>query len=150
VSSPLAENQIYMSRGDNEPKFHDLTLYSSAIGGLLFLANGTRADILASVSIFSQFVSNSSQNHWKGVSHILKYLAGTKDYGIFYAKNLTGEVKFEAFSHSDHCGCTETRKSRSGCMMMLNNSFVSAFSRKQSGVTISTLEEEKLRFLGMS
>nr|GEW67712.1 reverse transcriptase domain-containing protein [Tanacetum cinerariifolium] len=44
----------------------------------------TRPDIAYVVGRLSRFTSNPSGQHWKAITRVLKYLRGTKDYGLSY------------------------------------------------------------------
>jgi hypothetical protein len=60
--------------------------YLSAIGALTYLANCTRPDIAFSVNLLARFSSAPTKRHWNGIKHILRYLKGTIDMGLFYSK----------------------------------------------------------------
>lgn len=55
--------------------------YRQLIGSLLYLAIGTRADILFAVSALSQFLENPSELHWKAAKRVLRYIAGYSHHG---------------------------------------------------------------------
>ena len=57
--------------------------YLSAIGVLMYLANCTRPDIAFSVNLLARYNSVPTRRHWNGVKHILRYLQGTIDMGLF-------------------------------------------------------------------
>ena len=58
--------------------------YLSAIGALLYLANNTRPDIAFSVNLLARYSAAPTQRHWKGIKHLLRYLKGIVDLGLFY------------------------------------------------------------------
>ncbi|GJZ07346.1 hypothetical protein Tco_0541139 [Tanacetum coccineum] len=58
--------------------------YLSAIGALMYLTNCTRPDISFSVNLLARFSSSPTKRHWNGIKHILRYLRGTIDLGLFY------------------------------------------------------------------
>ena len=58
--------------------------YLSAIGALLYLANNTRPDIAFSINLLARYSVVPTQRHWKGIKHLLHYLKGTVDLGLFY------------------------------------------------------------------
>ena len=66
----------------NDPlsKSVDVTLYRSMIGCLLYLT-ASRPDIAFSVSVCFRFQSNPKVSHLNAVKRIIKYFAGTCDYG---------------------------------------------------------------------
>ncbi|KAL0296801.1 UNVERIFIED_CONTAM: Secreted RxLR effector protein [Sesamum radiatum] len=60
--------------------------YLSAIGALMYLANHTRPDITFVVNLLARYSSAPTRRHWNGIKHILRYLRGTMDMGLFYSK----------------------------------------------------------------
>ena len=58
----------------------DVTRYRSIVGSLRYLVN-TRPDIAYDVGIASRFLQAPAKEHWSVVKRILRYLAGTLDYG---------------------------------------------------------------------
>ena len=58
--------------------------YLSVIGALMYLANCTRPDIAFSVNLLAMYSSAPTRRHWNGIQHILRYLSGTTDMGLFY------------------------------------------------------------------
>ena len=60
--------------------------YLNAIEALMYLANNTRPDISFSVNLLARCSSTPTQGHWNGIKHILRYLRGTMDMGLFYPK----------------------------------------------------------------
>ena len=61
----------------------DLKIFRNLVGSLIYLTN-SRPDILFSVSIISKFMENPSRFYFAATKKILRYLQGTKDYGILY------------------------------------------------------------------
>ena len=59
--------------------------YLSVICALMYLANYTRSDIVFSVNLLARYNSAPTRKHWKGIQHILRYLSGTTDMGLFYS-----------------------------------------------------------------
>ena len=50
----------------------------------MYLANGIRPDIAFAVNLLARFSSAPTLGHWKGIKHILIYLRGTEDLGLFF------------------------------------------------------------------
>ena len=61
-------------------------LYLSAIGALMYLANCTRPDIAFSVNLLARYSSAPTRRQWNGIKHILRYLRGTTNMGLFYSR----------------------------------------------------------------
>jgi hypothetical protein len=60
--------------------------YLSAIGALMYLANGTRPDIAFAINLLARFSSAPTKRHWSGVKRIFRYLRGTIDLGLYFQK----------------------------------------------------------------
>lgn len=91
--------------------------YRQAVGSLLFTAKVYRPDIEFAVNYASQFLNSFGQEHWQAVKKTIRYLIGTRDYGITFGSF----VSITGFTDADYAGCLETRKSRSGFVFLLNN-----------------------------
>jgi len=48
---------------------------------------GTRPDIAFAVGALSKFTSNPGKLHWDQGNHMLRYLSGTKHFGITFHGN---------------------------------------------------------------
>ena len=57
--------------------------YLSVIGALMYLANFIRPDIAFSVNLLARYSFAPTQRHWNRIKHILRYLQGTTDMGLF-------------------------------------------------------------------
>lgn len=114
--------------------------YRQAIGSLMYLSVGTQPDILHAVSKFANFVEKQCSNHWTAVKRILRYLNGTRSYGITYG--ISSDVSLGGSSDSDCAGDTSSRKSTSGYKYLLAGGPVSRCSRQQDDVALSGAEGE--------
>ena len=63
----------------------DPTLYKQLIRSLMYLVN-TRPDICFAVNALSQFMVEPRRAHWTVGKHMLRYLRGTVEYGLRYAR----------------------------------------------------------------
>ena len=115
-------------------------MYQSAVGKLLYLAIRTRPDIAYAVSSVARFTTNPTEEHWKAVKHIFRYLLGTMYNGIQYSQ--TGKIECKGYSDADWGGDLDDRKSTSGYVFQIGGGPVSWQSRKQGCVAISTSEAE--------
>lgn len=61
--------------------------YSQAIGSIMYLAMGTRPDLVFSVRLVSQFASNPGEVQVKAMKKILCYLRATTDIGLTFGKS---------------------------------------------------------------
>ncbi|XP_059285110.1 secreted RxLR effector protein 161-like [Lycium ferocissimum] len=83
--------------------------YLSAIGALMYLANATRPDIAFSVNLLARYSSSPTRRHWNGVKHILRYLKGTSDMGLFY----TNKGSTDLVGYADASYLSDLHKARS-------------------------------------
>jgi hypothetical protein len=58
--------------------------YLAIVGSVIYLMISTRPDIAHAVHILSRYMSNYTELHFKCAKHLLRYLAGTTDYGLLY------------------------------------------------------------------
>ena len=117
----------------------DITLYKSMIGCLLYLTT-SQLDIAFSVGVCSRFQSNSKVSHLNAVKRIIKYVAGTCDYGLFYSKEFN--LCLAGFSDFDWVGNADDRKSTTGGCFYVGTNLVAWMSKKQNSVSLSTTEAE--------
>ena len=118
----------------------DVTFYRSIMGGLRYLTH-TRPDITFAVGYLSRFMEAPAKNHYAAVKHLLRYVAGTLDYGCSYERG-RGELRLTGYSDSDHAGDEDDRKSTSGTFFFLGENPVNWQSQKQRVVAISPCEAE--------
>ena len=138
--TPLPAN-IQLVKNEGEP--YELDLYRSAIGSLIYLSTWTRIDIAYAVSALAAHMSNPSRDHHVALKHLLHYLHGTRDRGITYhANDAHGINKLYGFVDADYAGDSNTRKSRSGFVMMMNSGAISWKSKLQTVVANSTTDAE--------
>ena len=69
--------KLHTSKGE----LVDPTLFRQLIGSLLYLVN-TKPDMSFTVNTLSQFMVEPRRVHWTAAKCILRYLAGTIDYGL--------------------------------------------------------------------
>jgi len=80
--------------------------FREAVGALIFISIVSRPDIFYSVNQISRFVNNFNENHWNAVKKIMKYLKGTKHYGILLQRT---EDPFQLTGWSDSDPCLRSR-----------------------------------------
>ena len=117
----------------------DATLYRQLIGSLMYLVN-TRPDLCFAVNTLSQFMVEPQRVHWIAAKHVLRYIVGTIDYGLYYVRG--DGVRLVGYSNSDWAGCASDRKSTSGCYFGLGSMIFSWFNRKQKLLALSMTEAE--------
>ena len=65
---------------------------------------------------------------WKAGKHLLRYIRGTKEYGLWYI--WTKGMKLQAFTIVDWAGSLSDRKSTSGGIFSIGSTVVSWYNRK--------------------
>ena len=60
--------------------------YLIVISALMYLSNCTCPNITFSVHLLARYNFTPTRRHWNGIKHILYYLCGTTDVGLFYLR----------------------------------------------------------------
>lgn len=116
--------------------------YRQAVGSLMFAAIVSRPDISFAVGAVSRYLENPSSAHVNAVKRIIRYLNGTKNFGIEYGGLSTSSTMLKGYTDSDHAHDIDTRRSTSGYVFLLNNGIVTWKSYLQKTVALSTAEAE--------
>ncbi|KAL0440855.1 UNVERIFIED_CONTAM: Secreted RxLR effector protein [Sesamum radiatum] len=85
-------------------------------------------------------MQSPSQVHYAAAKRILRYLRGTKDFGIWYKS--TNDAKMVGYTDSDWAGSVDDMKSTSGYTFSLGSGIFSWASKKQATVAQSSAEAE--------
>ena len=88
----------------------DDIVYRQLMGWLMYLVN-TRPYIFYVVNQLSQAMVKPTKIFWKAGKHVLRYLRGTSEYGLWYRQ--TDEVKLHGFTDADWAGIPTEKKSTS-------------------------------------
>ena len=124
---------------DDSSELVDVTLYRQIIGSLMYLTN-IRPDICFAVNTLSQYLIQPRRVHLVAAKHVMRYLKGTIDFGLYYDNS--HEYRLYGYKDADWDGSILDRKSTSGGCYSLGSAMISWFSRKQSSVALSTAEAE--------
>lgn len=111
--------------------------YRRLVGRLVYLTN-TRPDIYYVVHKLSRILSTPMDTHVNDALHILRYIKGSPDKGLFFSSNSDGLLK--AFSDVDWAACLDSRRSIIGFSSFCGSSLISWKSKKQSIVSRSSFE----------
>ena len=125
-------------RKEGEPLDTGTHPYGTLIGSLLYLSTCTRPDIAQPVGALSKYLSCPTMEHWQAAKGVLRYLAGTADYGITFG----GQSGVIGYCDSDSAGDVDTRRSTTGYVFILNGGAIDWSSRRQPTVAASTTEAE--------
>lgn len=112
--------------------------YREAVGSLLYLANATRPDICYAVNVLSRHQVDPTNEDWKMVIRVFKYLIGTKDLCLtFSAKS----DDLEVLSDASFADCKDS-KTTCGFFIRLFGDSVAWKTHKQPYVAMSTCQAE--------
>jgi len=114
--------------------------YQQLIGTLIFASNLTRPDIAFAVSKLARFMNTYDMAHWEVGKKLLRYLQGTKSFGLRY--NSVNDPELSGYTDSDYAGDHLDRKSTGGFLFFYGNSLISWSSQKQPVVALSSTEAE--------
>ncbi|XP_049389635.1 secreted RxLR effector protein 161-like [Solanum stenotomum] len=106
----------------------DNTLYRQIVGSLMYVT-ATRPDIMYAVSLKSRYMDSPAESHLLAAKRILRYLQGTKDFGLFYKKG--EKYVLIDFADRDYAGDQDDRKSTSGYVFVLGTGAVSWFLERK-------------------
>lgn len=124
--------------GDSEV-YEDPKLYRSTIGALQYLTL-TRPDLAYVVNKLSQFLKEPSVLQWKTCKRVLRYIQGTKFFGVLIKP--ISVFTLESFADADWAGGLEDRRSTSDFNVYFGSNLVQWASRKQKVVALSSTEAE--------
>jgi hypothetical protein len=127
-----------LSKKDEGPTV-DPTLYKSLVGILLYLT-ATWPDIMYAAGLVSRYMESPKDSHWKMAKRILRYVAGTLNFGLWYTKS--DHHYLSGYTDSDFAGSLDDRKSTSGHAFHLGMNLISWASKKQTILSISSAEAE--------
>ena len=121
VDTPMEQN-LKLFPGKPE-MVKDMSKFRCVVGSLRYLVN-TRPDISYSVGMVSRFMECPTAEHWAAIKRIVRYVAGTTEYGCRYTSGAVSNLRLLGYSDSDHAGDLEKRKSTSGVVFFLNGNVV--------------------------
>ena len=110
------------------------------MGSLRYLVH-TWPDLTFAVGYVSRFIQRPTTEHEQAVKRILRYVAGTSDYGLHYPR-CPGAEHFIEYNDSDLASNIDTSKSTSGTLFFLGKCLIRWQSVKQQVVAMSSCEAE--------
>jgi Reverse transcriptase (RNA-dependent DNA polymerase) len=125
-----------------EPLDLKLFPYRQLVGSLMHLAVTVRPDISFAVGALARYMAEPTTTHWLAAKGVLRYLAGTPSLGITFGGSGGIPLELQGYCDADYAGDTDTRKSTTGYVFLLNSGAVSWQSKRQPTVAASTTEAE--------
>ena len=110
------------------------------MGALNWLAVYARLDLIFAVSYLCQFLQKPLTRHMKMVKRVLRYLKGTIYHGVHYEAG--NKAPLTGWSDADWAGDAADRRSYGGYLFKVGNGPVSARTKKQNVVALSSCESE--------
>jgi len=99
-------------------------------------------DISYAVSRLASYTANPSLQHISVLKRVLRYLKGTKEYGITYQARATLDNNlFYSFADAAYANCND-HKSTSGYIFLVAGGAIMWRSKKQTVITLSSTEAE--------
>ena len=99
----------------------------------MYLANYTWPDIAFAINLLARYSSAPTQRYWNGIKHILCYLHGTIDLGLFYPNG--SKPQLVGYADVGYLSDPHKGRSQTGYLFTYGNIAISWRSVKQ---TIST------------
>ncbi|KAL7154176.1 hypothetical protein ABFS83_04G217900 [Erythranthe nasuta] len=106
----------------------------------MYLANNTRPDIAFSVNLLARYSSARTKRHWNGIKHVLRYLRGTTDMGLFYSNN--SEPQIVGYADVGYLSDPHKGRSQSGYIFIFGGAAISWRSMKQTLAATSSNHSE--------
>ena len=115
--------------------------YAQLLRKLQYLAMSIWPDIAFAIHRLVSYTGNPSLQHYSMLKRVLRYLAGTRNYGITYKKNLQPSIPFLGYSDAGFAN-TDEWKSTTGMVFLSAGEAICWRSKKQSLSAQSTTEAE--------
>jgi hypothetical protein len=116
------EARLKLSKQSAQPLV-DATAYQSIVGSLRYLVN-TRPDPAFVVGYVSCFLEEPREDHLAAVKKILRYVAGTYNWGLWFSQKKGNQALLTGFSDADFAGDVDVRKSTTGVIFFLTNNLI--------------------------
>ena len=138
--TPAGANLFEVDADCRELDIPSKGVFHTGTAKLLYLSTRTRADIVLPVNVLCSRVVKPNESDWHKLCRVFGYLAEALCYGLKFCKpgkttTIEGWADASFMSHSD-------TTSRTGGVIKVNGTVVSAISTKQKLVTKSSTESE--------
>ncbi len=145
VDTPIVKQHALVNASkDYQADSPTITWYQQAVGSLVYAMTETRFDIAYTVSTVSQFASSPTSEHVAAVKQIFRYLRKYLNLRITFSQDKTLEL--ERHVDSDWAMDPNIRRSTTGYLFTLAGGVVSASSKRQHSVTLSSTEAEYVAY----
>ena len=108
----------------------------------MYLINCTRLGITFSVNLLARYSFAPTRRHWNEIKHILRYLCGTSDHGLYYSKEL--KLQLIEYANVGYISDPHKAQSQMGYVFTYGSTKIYWRSIKQTMVVISSNHSEIL------
>ncbi|GMF24220.1 unnamed protein product [Phytophthora fragariaefolia] len=131
--SPQAVGDLPGPGGEDEPGVNDPSIpYRERVGCLQYLVQGTRPEIANAVRTLGKYMSKYTKDHYVMAKRVLRYLQGTRDYGLLWMKPASPDVHFTGYADADLGSEKDDRRSITGFVLQMVGCTYAYKSHKQS------------------
>ena len=120
----------------------DQSKYRSGVGMLLYLVKHSRPDIANAVRELSKVADGATEDHWKALLRVIKYVLSTEAYGLKIKPSLKETFYMDRISDSEYAGDKDTRVSVYGYILYFCGAPIAWKSKAGKSVTLSSTEAE--------
>lgn len=137
METPLESNQRKEDATSSEVV--EVIVYMQLVGTLMYLVN-TRLNMCYEVNHLSQVMVRPTKLYYKVAKHVLRYLRGTTQYGLWYIR--TEGMNLQGFTAADWVGSPSNMKRKSGGIFSIGLGVSFWYSKKPRVVALSSVEAE--------
>ena len=105
LATPMDSNLKLLT--DDSSELVDVTHYRQIIGSLMYLSNA-RPDNCFAVNTLSQYLVQPRRVHLVAAKHVMRYLKGTIDFGLYYDGN--HDYRLYGYTDAEWVGSIQTGK----------------------------------------
>jgi len=124
----------------NEGDEVDKESYRKLLGRLMWFTRKLMPEALNAIRELAMYMDNPGREHWRAMGRLVGYIAGHDKVELRLIK--PRDLKVYAFVDSNYATNKETRKSVTGYFVTIGGCLVSAASKTQPSVTLSSTEAE--------
>ncbi|MAB36122.1 MAG: hypothetical protein CL975_02195 [Euryarchaeota archaeon] len=126
VKSPMDHSKKFRKKVDGEDddsSYKPCYEYASVLGGMLYLANLSRPDLVTATNRLSRYISNPSHEHYRALTKLVTFAYQTRERCLRYTQT-PDDVDCDPFrlfaaSDSSYADCIDTGRSTIGrCLWM--------------------------------
>ena len=127
---------------DARLSIEDQSKYRSGVGMLLYLVKHSRPDISNAVRELSKVADGATQDHWKALLRVIKYVLSTETHGLKIKPSVKETFYMEGISDSEYAGDKDSRISVYGYILYFCGAPIAWKSKAGKSVTLSSTEAE--------